>query len=311
MRCNRVGSWPAALVEASASARRKARRGAGRRSRVWPCGRCFTRDCHRCQDRVARQIVGRRDCSICWTAPIQRRPLFPPSSTVNLRRWWPNRSPRPMKLPARWEMSSANAQPEYLAALTGHWRRWIEVCGGEAESIDFAWPLRHPAVERIAFGRIACRRGRSLATLADAKFPACTRCCRCWSRRLRQSAQLETDFDERLQTAKLDSLKEFAYGAGHELNNPLANIASRAQTLLREETHPDRRRRLAAINTQAFRAHEMLADMMLFARPPRYGAGSGRFGPTWPMKCWPNWRTTPQPRKQRLHPPLRRDPLDA
>ena len=42
-----------------------------------------------------------------------------------------------------------------------------------------------------------------------------------------------------------------------------------AQTLLREESNPERRRRLAAINTQAFRAHEMLADLMLFARPPK------------------------------------------
>jgi signal transduction histidine kinase len=79
---------------------------------------------------------------------------------------------------------------------------------------------------------------------------------------------LEATFEERLHQSKLDALKEFAYGAGHELNNPLANIASRAQTLLSEENNPERRRRLAAINTQAFRAHEMLADMMLFARPP-------------------------------------------
>jgi hypothetical protein len=86
---------------------------------------------------------------------------------------------------------------------------------------------------------------------------------------LRRLVDLDRNFEERLQTAKLDALKEFAYGAGHELNNPLANIASRAQTLLKEEDHPERRRRLAAINTQAFRAHEMLADMMLFARPPQ------------------------------------------
>ena len=86
---------------------------------------------------------------------------------------------------------------------------------------------------------------------------------------MRRLADLESSFDRRLQTAKLDALKEFAYGAGHELNNPLANIASRAQMLLKEESHPERRRRLAAINTQAFRAHEMLADMMLFARPPQ------------------------------------------
>ena len=71
-----------------------------------------------------------------------------------------------------------------------------------------------------------------------------------------------------LQQAKLHSMKQLAYGASHEINNPLANIASRAQTLLRDETDPERKRKLAAINQQAFRAHEMIADMMLFAHPP-------------------------------------------
>ncbi len=86
--------------------------------------------------------------------------------------------------------------------------------------------------------------------------------------RLDRLAELEQRFDQALEIAKLDSLKELAYGASHELNNPLANISARAQTLLQEEKDPERRRRLAAINSQAFRAHEMIADMMLFARPP-------------------------------------------
>jgi len=80
--------------------------------------------------------------------------------------------------------------------------------------------------------------------------------------------RLESDFHRMLENAKLEAVKEFAYGAGHEINNPLANISARAQTLLAEETDPERRRTLAAINAQAFRAHEMIADMMLFARPP-------------------------------------------
>jgi len=80
-------------------------------------------------------------------------------------------------------------------------------------------------------------------------------------------AVLERSFESALRDGKLTALKAFAYGAGHEINNPLANIASRAQSLLGDETHPERRRKLAAINTQAFRAHEMLADLMLFARP--------------------------------------------
>lgn len=74
---------------------------------------------------------------------------------------------------------------------------------------------------------------------------------------------------DQLETAKLDALKELAYGASHEINNPLANISARAQTLLRDESDPERRRALEAIHQQALRAHEMIADLMLFARPPK------------------------------------------
>lgn len=71
-----------------------------------------------------------------------------------------------------------------------------------------------------------------------------------------------------LESAKLQALYHFAYGLSHEINNPLANIATRAQTLLLDEPDPERRRKLATIVQQAFRAHEMIADLMLFARPP-------------------------------------------
>ena len=86
--------------------------------------------------------------------------------------------------------------------------------------------------------------------------------------RLSRLRELEADFQTALLREKLDSLRELAYGLSHEINNPLANIATRAQTLLRDEADPDRRRALATINVQAFRAHEMIADMMLFAKPP-------------------------------------------
>ena len=79
----------------------------------------------------------------------------------------------------------------------------------------------------------------------------------------------DSSFEECLERAKLDAMKELAYGASHEINNPLANISARAQTLLRDERDPERRRALEAINQQALRAHEMISDLMLFARPPR------------------------------------------
>ena len=86
--------------------------------------------------------------------------------------------------------------------------------------------------------------------------------------RLRNVVELEQHFAETVREEKVAALKEFAYGASHEINNPLANISTRAQALLREEMDPERRRKLASIVHQAFRAHEMISDVMLFAKPP-------------------------------------------
>ena len=71
-----------------------------------------------------------------------------------------------------------------------------------------------------------------------------------------------------LRKAKLDALGEFAAGAGHELNNPLAVILGRAQLLLSRETDLDAARGLRAIIVQAQRAHRILRDLMYVARPP-------------------------------------------
>jgi len=80
------------------------------------------------------------------------------------------------------------------------------------------------------------------------------------------------DFNSAVERAKLRALYHFAYGLSHEINNPLANIATRAQTLLVDEKDPERRRKLATIVQQSFRAHEMIADLMLFAHPPKMQA---------------------------------------
>jgi len=87
--------------------------------------------------------------------------------------------------------------------------------------------------------------------------------------RLARLAELENRFQETLEAEKLEAMAEFAAGAGHEINNPLTVIAGRAQLFLREEKDPERRRALALMNVQAKRVYEMIADMMLFARPPK------------------------------------------
>lgn len=82
------------------------------------------------------------------------------------------------------------------------------------------------------------------------------------------AADFARKFAQAVEQEKLLALKEFAYGASHELNNPLANITGRAQALLSGEADPKRRQALAAIAAQAMRAHEMISDLMLFAKPP-------------------------------------------
>lgn len=77
----------------------------------------------------------------------------------------------------------------------------------------------------------------------------------------------ESGFQD-LEAAKLAALAEFAAGAGHEINNPLATISGRVQLLLRDETDPERRRALTTIGGQVYRIRDMIGDLMLFARPP-------------------------------------------
>jgi two-component system NtrC family sensor kinase len=106
------------------------------------------------------------------------------------------------------------------------------------------------------------------------------------NRRLRDSQlvrRLESDVDdlhraleeqhrdevERLLAQKLRGLAEFAAGAGHEINNPLAVISGQAQYLLQHEDEGSRQRALQTIIQQSQRIHQALRDLMQFARPSR------------------------------------------
>lgn len=86
------------------------------------------------------------------------------------------------------------------------------------------------------------------------------------------ASQTKVDYLHQLQAEKLAAMKQLAYGASHEINNPLANVATRAQTMLADEDHPEKRTKLATIYQQAMRAHEMISDLMLFAHPPATNA---------------------------------------
>jgi signal transduction histidine kinase len=117
------------------------------------------------------------------------------------------------------------------------------------------WPIREPVVRSAweSWASLVAERAR-----LDARLDAVVRAHR----------EGLADEELRLRKEKLAALAEFAAGAGHELNNPLAVIVGRAQLLLVHETDPGAIRSLRAILTQAQRAHRILRDLMYVARPP-------------------------------------------
>jgi len=74
---------------------------------------------------------------------------------------------------------------------------------------------------------------------------------------------------QRLRELKLEALAEFAGGAAHEINNPLAVISGQAQYLLGRDEDPSRQRALQTIIGQSQRIHQVLNELMQFARPPK------------------------------------------
>lgn len=132
-------------------------------------------------------------------------------------------------------------------------------------------------------------------TFGDASSPslpdpndavACALALAAWSRQCSSGVdaeRLEADLDrlheelarqrrtekERLEARKLRALAEFAAGAGHEINNPLAVISVHAQQLLQHEEDETRRASLRGILRQTERIHQILRELMQFARPSR------------------------------------------
>lgn len=82
-----------------------------------------------------------------------------------------------------------------------------------------------------------------------------------------QLAEARLDFDNRLRDAKLDALAEFAAGASHEFNNPLAVISGNAQWLRGREADPDKAQHLQTIVRQTQRIHDLLTGTRQFSCP--------------------------------------------
>lgn len=66
----------------------------------------------------------------------------------------------------------------------------------------------------------------------------------------------------------LDTMAEYAAGAGHEINNPLGSIIGQTHLLLKQSQLVEHRQACETIGAQAWRIRDMIGNSMLFARPP-------------------------------------------
>ncbi|MEZ6047876.1 MAG: HAMP domain-containing sensor histidine kinase [Planctomycetaceae bacterium] len=160
-------------------------------------------------------------------------------------------------------------ETESLLAVTPDWTDWF------LTRLEEEWENLFPKSFLTDLHFIPLKTGNSLrgmlvCTFRKAKpLPAFAEAMKITSRFLDQIRLVHHQITlSQLQELKLDSLAEFAAGAGHEINNPLATISGRAQLLLREEQDPERREMLANIGAQALRIRDMIGDLMLFGRPP-------------------------------------------
>ncbi len=165
---------------------------------------------------------------------------------------------------ARSDAEGAGAVPEQLS-------EWLSGQSGDAaETVARAAAILAgdrpaPDIDVAAIRRRAEQAARAWAT----PLPGASDRLPILAARLARLEQLELRFQETLESEKLEAMAELAAGAGHEINNPLAIIAGRAQLFLQDESNPERRREAAIIVAQVKRAHEMIADLRLFARPPQ------------------------------------------
>jgi putative nucleotidyltransferase with HDIG domain len=70
------------------------------------------------------------------------------------------------------------------------------------------------------------------------------------------------------QTRTMAAIGEFAAGAAHELNNPLAVVSGRAQLMLRRAASDEERNIWSLMVEQSQRISDIITDLMQFASPP-------------------------------------------
>ncbi len=157
---------------------------------------------------------------------------------------------------SRWSELDAYFRTLPVEQWLGHATLWLEATG---PSVAASWCDRWAEISFSAAELNGVNHSPPELAAADSLQQL--------ARQMQHTRTLEQSFDRRLHNQKLSALKQFAYGLSHEINNPLANISTRAQHLKQGEADPQRSASLQKIVDQVYRAHEMIADLMFYANP--------------------------------------------
>ncbi len=142
----------------------------------------------------------------CLGTPHTRRAESKEATPENLLATWTELHQRFLKLPrSQWLIAAGD---------------WLELTG---PAVPAAWQQSWPRV--VDDASIPAEPQSADACYAPSELDLVT-----LARRIRRSQSLEDRFQVTLCQARRSALKQFAYGLSHEINNPLANISTRADT---------------------------------------------------------------------------------
>lgn len=165
----------------------------------------------------------------------------------------------------RWELALDLTDPlvseTQLDALTTrdpHFRQWLL-------SQVLKKPSLASAASNDALSSLCQCLPEYLLGLPDALAPSLSQ----FMHQAIQNRMLRHRFAAEVRKAKRDMLYHLAYGLSHEINNPLANISTRAQMLVSSAKSEKDKQHLGNIIDQSQRAYEMLGDLMQCAKKPR------------------------------------------
>lgn len=186
---------------------------------------------------------------------------------ANLAQWW-CRDGRAAWHEADWLAapvgSAAQAQLTKFSQVDDYFRllphsRWLD----EADVWFAAAGIANPIAQSVQLDWSS--EPQHMNSIAP--FPDMHLTISAWIRDQENRDVVAATFQDSVAANKRDLAHALAYGLSHEINNPLANISTRAQALRTRVPAPmvDSVQRIV---DQTSRAHAMIADLMFYANPP-------------------------------------------